>query len=245
VLRRIMRRAMRHAHLLGAKDPVMHKLVPALVQQMGAAYPELGQGQTLIEETLLNEEVRFKTTLDRGLKLLDDALVDVAEGDDLPGETAFKLYDTYGFPLDLTQDALREKGRGVDRDGFDSAMAAQKAKARAAWSGTGAEADATVWFDVADKHGTTDFLGYDTTTAEGQIAALVVDGALADKAKGEVQIVLNQTPFYAESGGQVGDAGRLKTATGEVEITDTKKVAGVSMRRAVMQSKPITPRRTF
>jgi len=227
VLRRIMRRAMRHAHLLGAKDPVMHKLVPALVQQMGAAYPELGQGQTLIEETLLNEEVRFKTTLDRGLKLLDDALVDVAEGDDLPGETAFKLYDTYGFPLDLTQDALREKGRGVDRDGFDSAMAAQKAKARAAWSGTGAEADATVWFDVADKHGTTDFLGYDTTTAEGQIAALVVDGALADKAKGEVQIVLNQTPFYAESGGQVGDAGRLKTATGEVEITDTKKVAGV------------------
>ena len=227
VLRRIMRRAMRHAHLLGAKDPVMHKLVPALVQQMGAAYPELGQGQTLIEETLLNEEVRFKTTLDRGLKLLDDALVEVAEGEDLPGETAFKLYDTYGFPLDLTQDALREKGRGVDTDGFDSAMAAQKAKARAAWSGTGAEADATVWFDVADTHGTTDFLGYDTTSAEGQIAALVVDGALADKAKGEVQIVLNQTPFYAESGGQVGDAGRLKTPTGEVEITDTKKVAGV------------------
>jgi len=227
VLRRIMRRAMRHAHLLGAKDPVMHKLVPALVQQMGAAYPELGQGQTLIEETLLNEEVRFKTTLDRGLKLLDDALVEVAEGEDLPGETAFKLYDTYGFPLDLTQDALREKGRGADTDGFDSAMAAQKAKARAAWSGTGAEADATVWFDVADTHGTTDFLGYDTTSAEGQIAALVVDGALADKAKGEVQIVLNQTPFYAESGGQVGDAGRLKTPTGEVEITDTKKVAGV------------------
>ena len=227
VLRRIMRRAMRHAHLLGAKDPVMHKLVPALVQQMGAAYPELGQGQTLIEETLLNEEVRFKTTLDRGLKLLDDALVEVAEGEDLPGETAFKLYDTYGFPLDLTQDALREKGRGVDTDGFDSAMAAQKAKARAAWSGTGAEADATVWFDVADTHGTTDFLGYDTTSAEGQIAALVVDGALADKAKGEVQIVLNQTPFYAESGGQLGDAGRLKTPTGEVEITDTKKVAGV------------------
>ena len=227
VLRRIMRRAMRHAHLLGSKDPVMHKLVPALVQQMGAAYPELGQGQALIEETLLNEEVRFKTTLDRGLKLLDDELVHVAEGANLPGETAFKLYDTFGFPLDLTQDALREKGRGVDTEGFEVAMAAQKAKARAAWSGTGAEADATVWFDVADKHGTTDFLGYDTTTAEGQIVALVVDGALADAAKGEVQIVLNQSPFYAESGGQVGDAGQLKTATGTAQIKDTKKVAGV------------------
>ncbi len=227
VLRRIMRRAMRHAHLLGAKDPVMHKLVPALVQQMGAAYPELGQGQRLIEETLLNEEVRFKQTLDRGLKLLDDALVDVPEGADLPGETAFKLYDTYGFPLDLTQDALREKGRGVDTPGFDAAMDAQKAKARAAWSGAGGEADAAVWFEVADSKGLTDFLGYETTTAEGQVAALLVDGALADTAKGEVQIALNQTPFYAESGGQVGDAGEIVTETGRATVTDTRKVAGV------------------
>ena len=227
VLRRIMRRAMRHAHLLGAKDPVMHKLVPELVKQMGGAYPELGQGQRLIEETLLNEEVRFKTTLDRGLKLLDDELAGLDEAANLPGQAAFKLYDTYGFPLDLTQDALREKGRGVDVDGFDAAMAEQKAKARAAWSGTGAEADASVWFDVADAHGTTDFLGYDTLTAEGQIVALVSDGAQVDNADGEVQVVLNQTPFYAESGGQVGDAGVIKTETGRVTITDTKKVAGV------------------
>ncbi|WP_394177758.1 alanine--tRNA ligase [Yoonia maritima] len=227
VLRRIMRRAMRHAHLLGAKDPVMHQLVPALVQQMGAAYPELGQGQRLIEETLLNEEVRFKQTLDRGLKLLDDEVSNLPEGAALPGEAAFKLYDTYGFPLDLTQDALRDRGRTVDTDGFDTAMAEQKAKARAAWSGTGEAADSTIWFDVADQHGTTDFLGYDTTSAEGQIVALVADGALADTADGTVQIVLNQTPFYAEAGGQVGDAGLLTTETGTAEITDTKKVAGV------------------
>ncbi len=227
VLRRIMRRAMRHAHLLGAKDPVMHKLVPELITQMGAAYPELGQGQRLIEETLLNEEIRFKTTLDRGLKLLDDEVSGLAEGGELPGAAAFKLYDTYGFPLDLTQDALREKGIAVDTDGFDAAMAEQKAKARAAWSGTGAEADASVWFDVADQHGTTDFLGYDTTSAEGQIVALIVDGASAKTANGEVQVALNQTPFYSEAGGQVGDAGIIKTETGSVEITDTKKVAGV------------------
>lgn len=227
VLRRIMRRAMRHAHLLRAKDPVMHRLVPELVKQMGAAYPELGQGQKLIEETLLNEEIRFKTTLDRGLKLLDDEVSGLPDGAALPGAAAFKLYDTFGFPLDLTQDALREKGRGVDTDGFDAAMAEQKAKARAAWSGTGAQADATVWFDVADKDGTTDFLGYDTVTAEGQIVAVIVDGELADSSTGEVQIALNQSPFYAESGGQVGDAGTIKTETGTVTVTDTKKVAGV------------------
>ncbi len=227
VLRRIMRRAMRHAHLLGAKDPVMHQMVPALVGQMGAAYPELGQGQKLIEETLLNEEVRFKQTLARGLKLLDEEVAALPENGDLPGATAFKLYDTYGFPLDLTQDALREKGFGVDTDGFDASMAAQKAKARAAWSGTGAEADATVWFDVADQHGATDFLGYETLTAEGQVVALVVEGDSLDQADGEVHIALNQTPFYAEAGGQVGDAGLLKTETGTAKITDTKKVAGV------------------
>ena len=229
VLRRIMRRAMRHAHLLGAKDPVMHRLVPALVQQMGAAYPELGQAQSLIEETLRLEETRFKQTLDRGLKLLDDELASLAEDADLPGAAAFKLYDTYGFPLDLTQDALREKGRGVDTDGFDAAMAEQKAKARAAWSGSGEAADATVWFDVADEAGTTDFLGYDTETAEGQIVGLVQDGALVAEA-GEgasVQIALNQTPFYAESGGQVGDTGVIRTENGEARITDTRKTAGV------------------
>ncbi|MBR2657628.1 MAG: alanine--tRNA ligase [Loktanella sp.] len=227
VLRRIMRRAMRHAHLLGAKDPVMHRLVPALVRQMGEAYPELGQGQRLIEETLLNEEIRFKQTLDRGLKLLDDELAGLPEDAALPGAAAFKLYDTYGFPLDLTQDALREKGRAVDTDGFDAAMAEQKAKARAAWSGTGEAADSAIWFDVADQAGVTDFLGYDSLDVEGQIKALVADGAMVKQAGGDVQIVLNQTSFYAESGGQVGDAGLLQTDTGTAQITDTKKVAGV------------------
>lgn len=228
VLRRIMRRAMRHAHLLGAKDPVMHKMVPELIKQMGLAYPELGQGQRLIEETLLNEEVKFKQTLDRGLKLLDDELAGMAGGAALPGASAFKLYDTYGFPLDLTQDALREKGREVDTAGFDAAMAEQKAKARAAWAGTGETADASVWFDIADAHCTTDFLGYDTLTAEGQVLALVlVDGTVPTSANGKVEIVLNQTPFYAESGGQVGDSGLLKTETGVAKVTDTKKVAGV------------------
>jgi alanyl-tRNA synthetase len=227
VLRRIMRRAMRHAHLLGAKDPVMHRLVPALIAQMGAAYPELGQGQRLIEETLMNEEIRFKQTLDRGLKLLDDELAGLPDDAALPGEAAFKLYDTYGFPLDLTQDALREKGRSVDTSGFDAAMAAQKAKARAAWSGTGEAADSAIWFDVADIAGTTDFLGYDSLDVEGQIKALVSDGAMVQQAGSDVQIVLNQTSFYAESGGQVGDAGVLQTETGTAQITDTKKVAGL------------------
>ncbi len=229
VLRRIMRRAMRHAHLLGAKDPVMHQLVPALVQQMGAAYPELGQAQALIEETLKLEETRFKTTLDRGLKLLDDELSDLPAEAPLPGAAAFKLYDTYGFPLDLTQDALREKGRSVDTDGFDSAMAEQKAKARAAWSGSGEAADSTIWFDIADAHGTTDFLGYDTEKAEGQIATMVRDGAQLSliKAGETAQIILNQSPFYAESGGQVGDQGVIRTETGIARITDTRKAAGV------------------
>ena len=229
VLRRIMRRAMRHAHLLGAKDPVMHKLVPALVSQMGAAYPELTQAQAMIQETLLQEETRFKQTLDRGLKLLDDELSKLDNGAALPGDAAFKLYDTYGFPLDLTQDALREKGRIVDTAGFESAMAEQKAKARAAWAGSGEAADATIWYDVADQHGTTDFLGYDTETAEGQIQALVAgsDQISTAKVADQVQIVLNQTPFYAESGGQIGDTGVIKTETGVAKVTDTKKVAGV------------------
>ncbi len=229
VLRRIMRRAMRHAHLLGAKDPVMHRLVPALMQQMGAAYPELGQAQSMIEETLKQEETRFKQTLDRGLKLLDDELSGLEEGAALPGEAAFKLYDTYGFPLDLTQDALREKGREVDTVGFDSAMAEQKAKARAAWSGSGEAADSSVWFDIADAKGTTDFLGYETEQAEGQVMALVKEGVEVHEAgQGDsVQVVLNQTPFYAESGGQVGDQGIIRVDGGSVRVTDTRKVAGV------------------
>jgi alanyl-tRNA synthetase len=229
VLRRIMRRAMRHAHLLGAKDPVMHQLVPALVRQMGAAYPELSHAQALIEETLRLEETRFKQTLDRGLRLLDDELAGLPEDAALPGAAAFKLYDTFGFPLDLTQDALREKGRAVDTDGFNAAMAEQKAKARAAWSGSGEAADATIWYDIAEAHGATDFLGYDTEIAEGQVMALVRDGAEVASAKaGEaVQIVMNQTPFYAESGGQVGDTGYLRGSDLLVRITDTRKTAGV------------------
>ncbi|MFP1644858.1 alanine--tRNA ligase [Pontitalea aquivivens] len=227
VLRRIMRRAMRHAHMLGAKDPVMHRLVPALVRQMGAAYPELTRAQALIEETLKLEETRFKQTLDRGLKLLDEELSGLPDGAALPGAAAFKLYDTYGFPLDLTQDALREKGRAVEVEGFDAAMAEQKAKARASWSGSGEASDARIWFELAEKHGVTEFLGYDTETAEGQIMALVKDGAEVGQAQDVVQIVVNQTPFYAESGGQVGDQGLIRTDTGAARITDTKKVAGV------------------
>ena len=230
VLRRIMRRAMRHAHLLGAKDPVMHQLVPALVQQMGQAYAELGQAQVLIEETLLLEETRFKQTLDRGLKLLDDEVSGLSDGAALSGEAAFKLYDTYGFPLDLTQDALREKGLSVDTDGFDTAMAEQKAKARAAWAGSGEAADNAIWFDVLDAASATDFLGYDTEKAEGQIVALVADGALADTLPrgSEGWIVTNQTPFYGEAGGQVGDSGvvrRLDNRDDVALVEDTKKFA--------------------
>ena len=225
VLRRIMRRAMRHAHMLGAQDPVMHRLVPALVRQMGAAYPELSRGQAMIEETLKGEETRFKQTLDRGLRLLSDEVSRLPEGADLPGETAFKLYDTYGFPLDLTQDALREQGRGVEVAGFDAAMAEQKAKARAAWAGSGETKDAAIWFDLAERHGATEFLGYDTQAAEGAILSLVQDGAEVEAAgEGQqVQIVVNQSPFYAESGGQVGDTGLIKTETGAAQVTDTKK----------------------
>ena len=225
VLRRIMRRAMRHAHMLGAEDPVMHKLVPALVRQMGAAYPELTRGQAMIEETLRGEEARFRQTLDRGLRLLGDEVARLPEGADLPGETAFKLYDTYGFPLDLTQDALREQGRGVEVAGFDSAMAEQKAKARAAWSGSGETRDAAIWFDLADRHGATEFLGYDADEAEGAILSLVIDGAEVEAATEgqQVGIVVNQSPFYAESGGQVGDRGLIKTETGAARVTDTPK----------------------
>ncbi|WPY95169.1 alanine--tRNA ligase [Limimaricola variabilis] len=229
VLRRIMRRAMRHAHLLGARDPLMHRLVPALVNEMGAAYPELGQARALIEETLRAEETRFRQTLERGLRLLDDELAGLPEGAALPGQAAFKLYDTYGFPLDLTQDALREKGRKVDTDGFDAAMAEQKAKARAAWAGSGEVADANHWYDLADQHGATEFLGYDTEAAEGQILAILDGADQLDKAEAgrKVQLVLNQTPFYGESGGQVGDTGTIRTESGLVRVSDCRRIAGL------------------
>ncbi len=227
VLRRIMRRAMRHAHMLGAQDPVMHKLVPVLVSQMGGHYAELREAQALIAETLRAEETRFRQTLDRGLKLLDAELEGLPEGATLPGEAAFKLYDTFGFPLDLTQDALRERGRKVDVTGFDAAMAEQKMRARASWAGSGEAADATIWFDIADRFGATEFLGYDMEVAEGQVLALVSAGVEVPSAGGEIQIVTNQTPFYAESGGQVGDTGFIRSATGTAEVTDTRKTAGV------------------
>ena len=217
VLRRIMRRAMRHAHLLGAKDPVMYRLVPALVQQMGAAYPELGQAQALITETLEAEETRFKQTLDRGLRLLDDEVASLSIGEDLPGRAAFKLYDTYGFPLDLTQDALREKGYGVDTVGFDAAMAEQKAKARAAWSGSGQAADEGVYFEIAEAQPATDFLGYETETAEATVIAIVSAGQQIHKIEADldgVWVIFNQTPFYAEAGGQVADHGFIRSITG-------------------------------
>ncbi|QIE41632.1 alanine--tRNA ligase [Rhodobacteraceae bacterium SC52] len=243
VLRRIMRRAMRHAHQLGAQDPLMHRLVPALVAKMGGAYPELGRAQAMIQETLLLEETRFRQTLERGLRLLEDEVATLADGSDLPGAAAFKLYDTYGFPLDLTQDALREIGRGVDQAGFDAAMAEQKAQARAAWSGSGETADAAIWFDLAEEHGATEFLGYDTETAEGQILAIVDGGEVQPSAKtgDTVQIVVNQTPFYAESGGQVGDTGLLKTDTGAARITDTRKTNGVFLHFAEVTEGSIEP----
>lgn len=229
VLRRIMRRAMRHAHLLGAKDPLMHRLVPALVAEMGAAYPELGRAQPLIEETLLREEVQFRRTLSNGIKLLDEATAALGEGDALPGETAFKLYDTYGFPYDLTEDALRARGIAVDREGFDAAMAQQKAAARAAWKGSGQAADSEVWFDIAERVGATEFTGYTATTGEAQVVALVKDGKEVGSAAAgdDVTVIVNQTPFYGESGGQTGDAGTITGADGlKLAVSDTAKPLG-------------------
>jgi alanyl-tRNA synthetase len=229
VLRRIMRRAMRHIELLGARDPMMFKLVPALVREMGAAYAELPRAQGLIEETLQLEETRFRKTLDRGLKLLDEETANLKEGDKLSGTAAFKLYDTYGFPLDLTQDALRARGITVDTDVFASEMERQKAEARKAWTGSGEAKTETIWFDVRDKQGASEFLGYDTERAEGVVKSIVQDGkeltALAQGQSG--QIVLNQTPFYAESGGQVGDEGMIRTADGaRFRVTSTTKRLG-------------------
>ncbi len=229
VLRRIMRRAMRHAHLLGASEPLMHRLVPALVTEMGQAYPELQRGQALIEEVLLREETQFRKTLDKGLKLLDDATGDMAEGGELDGETAFKLYDTYGFPYDLTEDALRARGISVDSEGFDAAMARQKAAARAAWKGSGDAASGEVWFDIAEREGATEFTGYAATSGEGTVVAILKDGAeVSEAGEGdEVTILTNQTPFYGESGGQTGDTGTIWTPEGlKVEVTDTSKPLG-------------------
>ena len=229
VLRRIMRRAMRHAHLLGAKEPLMWRLVPALVAEMGAAYPELVRAQPLIEATLEQEETRFRQTLVTGLKLLDEATAELPKGGTLSGETAFKLYDTYGFPYDLTEDALRARGLQVDRDAFDKSMAAQKAAARAAWKGSGSKASEEVWFDLVEEYGSTEFTGYSGDQGEGVVLAIVKDGKRVDNAEvGEtVDILLNQTPFYAESGGQIGDTGKLTTLKGfEGDVEDTSKPLG-------------------
>ena len=229
VLRRIMRRAMRHAHLLGAAEPLMHRLVPALVAEMGAAYPELVRAQPLIEETLKLEETRFRQTLVNGLRLLDEATASMAPGGTLAGDVAFKLYDTYGFPYDLTEDALRAQGFGVDRAGFDAAMAEQKAQARAAWKGSGQKASEEVWFDLAEELGSTEFTGYAGHEGEGQVLAIVKDGARVERAgAGDTVVILtNQTPFYAESGGQMGDTGSIGSDKGlRADVEDTSKPLG-------------------
>jgi alanyl-tRNA synthetase len=229
VLRRIMRRAMRHAHLLGQEEPLLYRLLPVLVREMGQAYPELIRGQALIGETLKLEEMRFRKTLARGLSLLDEASGSLRPGDTLAGDVAFKLYDTYGFPLDLTQDALKARNIQVNVEQFNVAMAQQKADARKAWAGSGEAATDKVWFDVLDMAGATEFLGYETETAEGVVVALVKGGKLVKQLKkGEEGIVIvNQTPFYGESGGQVGDTGVIMGPKSiHFDVTDTQKKLG-------------------
>jgi alanyl-tRNA synthetase len=226
VLRRIMRRAMRHAHMLGCAEPLMHRLVNSLIVQMGAAYPELSRAQALITETLRTEEERFRVTLDRGLKLLNDETSRLASGSALPGEVAFRLYDTFGFPLDLTQDILRGEGKSVDTDGFETCMEEQRARARASWSGSGEKATEQLWFAQRMQYGATEFLGYDRLETDATLVSLVVDGDAVDEVEAgvDVMILTNQTPFYGESGGQMGDIGVLTTANGAVvRITDTQK----------------------
>ena len=229
VLRRIMRRAMRHAHMIGATEPLMHRLVPALIQQMGDAYPELNRARALIVETLKLEETRFKQTLERGLRLLEDEVGRLGEGQPLPGDVAFKLYDTYGFPLDLTQDVLRTQGRPVDEAGFKTAMDEQRRKARESWAGSGEAATEKLWYELKDELGATEFFGYDTEVAEGKVTAIVKGDARVEQAAAgdEVLVIVNQTPFYGESGGQVGDAGVIFSAEGtEVVVSDTQKKLG-------------------
>lgn len=239
VLRRIMRRAMRHANLLGAKEPLMHKLVPSLVSEMGDAFPELRQTESLIRETFEIEEVRFQRTLGRGLQLLNEATDGMSDGDQLEGEVAFKLYDTFGFPLDLTQDALRSRSIDVDVDGFNTSMEKQKAEARANWSGSGDVASEAIWFGVYDRVGSTEFLGYDKLLAEGVVQAIVHDGAEVEKAgKGtEIGLVFNQSPFYAEMGGQMGDAGQIFFENGAVADVKSvsKKAGGVFVHHSVLK----------
>jgi alanyl-tRNA synthetase len=228
VLRRIMRRAMRHAHLLGAEDPLMHRLAPTLVKEMGDAYPELRRAEPAIVETLRQEEERFRRTLGRGMTLLDEATAGLSEGQVLSGETAFKLYDTYGFPLDLTQDAVRAKGLTVNLDEFDAAMKRQREMAREAWTGSGQVAAAAEWFGIRDRLGPTVFVGYDNTEATGELLALVADGAEVDAAPvgAKVQALFDRTPFYAESGGQAGDQGEVEWDGGRARVTDVQKLAG-------------------
>ena len=228
VLRRIMLRAMRHAHILGAKEPLMHRLVGSLAAEMGAAYPELLRAQPLIEATLKQEETQFRRTLDKGIKLLDEATAGMTSGDILAGDTAFKLYDTFGFPYDLTEDALRAQGFGIDQAGFETAMNNQKAMARAAWKGSGAKASDDVWFDIAERAGATEFTGYAASEGEGQVVALVKDGIEVQLAAANdaVTVVTNQTPFYGESGGQMGDAGVISSSSMRGEVTDTAKPLG-------------------
>jgi alanyl-tRNA synthetase len=228
VLRRIMRRAMRHAHMLGTKDPLLWQLFPTLKSEMAAAYPELERAGPLIVETLKHEEARFREMLGRGLRLLDDE-VSSLKGTELPGEVAFKLYDTYGFPLDLTQDALRERDLSVDIAGFDTAMEKQRADARANWSGSGSEATEAVWFDLRNTHGATEFVGYQSDTADGEVVAIVQDGTCVEEAGAgtAVSFIVNQTPFYAESGGQIGDTGHVSDHDGlAIDIDDTQKRLG-------------------
>ena len=228
VLRRIMRRAMRHAQLLGAREPLMWRLVPTLTREMGQAYPELIRAESLIKETLDLEETRFRKTLERGLNILDHESVSLRQGESLPGIVAFTLYDTYGFPLDLTQDALRSRGINVDVDGFNNEMEQQREKARAAWKGSGEAATEAIWFPLKEQFGTTEFLGYDTEKAEGIVLALIKDGQNTEELKeGEKGFVLlNQTPFYGESGGQIGDRGIMKTDSALLEVHDTEKKLG-------------------
>lgn len=228
VLRRIMRRAMRHARQLGAREPMIYKLVPSLVHEMGEAYPELKRAQSLITEIVKLEEERFGQTIDRGLKLLDEETASVSKGGTLSGEVAFKLYDTYGFPLDLTVDILRAKNMSVDEAGFASAMEEQKSRARAAWKGSGAKATDEIWFDIKEQNGATEFLGYKVSNAQAQIVALIKDGKQVASVSGgeEVSVVLNQTPFYGESGGQQGDYGVILANGVEIQVADTLKVLG-------------------
>jgi alanyl-tRNA synthetase len=229
VLRRIMRRAMRHAHILGCTEPLMWRLVPALIRQMGTAYPELGRAEALITETLKLEETNFKQTLERGLKLLDEEDAKLKPGEAFSGDVAFKLYDTFGFPLDLTQDVLRTRERQVAVDAFNAAMERQREEARKSWVGSGEAATGRLWLELREKLGASEFLGYDTHVAEGQVVAIVVDGKETGEASSgtEAAIITNQTPFYGESGGQQGDIGAMFTATGgEFAVSDTQKRAG-------------------